>query len=274
VNHPALIVVDVRWSPRGSTNVATREFEEGHVPGATFVDLDRDLSGRPFIDGPGRHPLPTPQAFADVMAKRGIDDEIYVVAYDDDRGSVAARLWWMLWITGHQVALLDGGLEAWRAGGGDVETGPARPKERALFTPVAWPTDRVVTASAVETTLRGRAAPVIDARAAERYRGEVEPYDRVAGHVPGAVSIPWMSLQDENGMFLPAEDLRRRFEEAGVTGDATIAYCGSGVTSCLELFAIRHAGFGDARLYEGSWSDWSHDGSRPVATGEEPGELA
>ncbi|MGZ4150360.1 MAG: sulfurtransferase, partial [Actinomycetota bacterium] len=202
------------------------------------------------------------------MASIGVDDEMIVIAYDDVRGSVAARLWWMLWITGHQVALLDGGLEAWVRDGGVPERGPARPRERALFTPVPWPTDRIVAAGAVESTIRAGTAPVLDARVAERYRGEVEPYDPVAGHVPGARSAPWVDNQDADGRFLPPEVLRERYGALGVTNDAAIAYCGSGVTSCLDLFAINLAGFGDARLYEGSWSDWVHAGDRPVATGE------
>jgi thiosulfate/3-mercaptopyruvate sulfurtransferase len=270
LTHPGVVIVDARWSPRGGAAVARREFEDGHVPGAAFLDLDRDLSAKPFRDGPGRHPLPTPDAFAETMAAIGVDDEMIVIAYDDVRGSVAARLWWMLWITGHQAALLDGGLEGWLAEGGITERGPARQRERAIFTPVPWPTDRIATAGAVESTIRAGTAPVLDARAPERYRGETEPYDPVAGHVPGARSAPWADNLGEDGRFLPVDALRERYAGLGVTNDAAIAYCGSGTTSCLDLFAMNLAGFGDARLYEGSWSDWVHEGARPVATGEDP----
>jgi thiosulfate/3-mercaptopyruvate sulfurtransferase len=270
IRKPGVTIVDVRWSARGGPNVARREFEDGHIPGAAFVDVDRDLSTKPFAGGPGRHPLPTAEAFADLMATLGVDDEMFVVAYDDVRGSVAARLWWMLWITGHQVALLNGGLDAWIEGGGVVERGPANRRPKALFSPVPWPKDRIVSADAVALTLRAGTAPVLDARVEERYRGETEPIDPVAGHIPGALSASWTGNLDERGRFLSAEALRERYEGLGVSGDAAIAYCGSGVTACHDLFAIHRAGFGDARLYEGSWSDWIQDRARPVATGREP----
>jgi thiosulfate/3-mercaptopyruvate sulfurtransferase len=273
VRHPGVRVVDVRWSAKGGSVVARRDFEDGHIPGAAFLDVDRQLSGRSFVDGPGRHPLPTPERFAQTMAGLGVDDEMLVVAYDDVRGTVAARLWWMLWVTGHDAVLLDGGLEAWRAGQGAVETGPPAPRDAASFSVVPWPADRIASASAVESTIRVGSAPVLDARVEERYRGEVEPLDPVAGHIPGARSAPWTGNLDADGRFLSPEALRERYAALGVTGDAAIASCGSGVTSCHDIFAMRRAGFGDGRLYEGSWSDWVHDGTRPVATGDAPGAL-
>lgn len=271
LKHPGVAIVDVRWSPRGSYAVSKREFEDGHIPGAAFLDIDRDLSGKPFVDGPGRHPLPDPDAFAAKMATLGIDDEMVIVAYDDVRNSVAARLWWMLWVTGHKVALLDGGLQAWRDQGGAIESGAMTPRDRVMFGSVPWPPDRIAPASAVESTLRAGSAPVLDVRAAERYRGETEPYDPVAGHIPGARSAPWTDNLTEDGTFRSREELRQRFGALGVTGDAAISHCGSGINACHTLFAIHLAGFGDARLYEGSWSDWVHDAGRPVATGAEPG---
>jgi thiosulfate/3-mercaptopyruvate sulfurtransferase len=267
LKHPGVAIVDVRWSPKGGITATRREFEDGHIPGAGFMDVDRELAGRPFADGPGRHPLPDPEVFAEKIATMGIDDEMFVVAYDDQRGSLAARLWWMLWVTGHQVSLLDGGLEAWTREGGSLEWGPAKPKDRALFTAVPWPMDRIVTASAVESTVRSGSAAVLDARVNERYRGDVEPHDPVAGHIPGARSAPWDMNLDADGMFLEPDVLRARYEALGVTGDAAISYCGSGVTACHDLFALRYAGFGDARLFEGSWSEWVRDPERPVATG-------
>lgn len=269
LKHPGVRIVDLRWSPRGGTTVTQRAFGDGHVPGAAFLDLDRDVAARPFREGPGRHPLPTPEAFAATMSSIGVDDEMYVVVYDDVQGSVAARLWWMLWITGHEAALLDGGLQGWIDDGGALEHGPDKPRDPAMFTPVPWPADRIATAGAVESTLRAGVAPVLDARAVERYRGETEPYDPVAGHVPGARSADWRGNVDAQGRFLSREQLRARYEALGVHGDDAIAYCGSGVTSCHDLFAIALAGFGDARLYEGSWSDWVSEG-RPVATGPDP----
>ncbi len=270
IKHPGVVVVDVRWAPRGGTTVSKREFEDGHIPGAGFLDVDRDLAGKPFVDGPGRHPLPDPDAFALKMAALGIDDDMVVVTYDPVGGSVAARLWWMLWVTGHQVALLDGGIQAWRTQGGALESGEMKPRERSLFTSVPWPTDRIATSGAVESTIRAGAAPVLDARVGERYRGEKEPIDPVAGHIPGARSAPWTDNLNEDGTFRSVEELRKRFAALGVTNDAAVAYCGSGVTSCHDLFAMNRAGFGDARLYEGSWSDWVRDETRPVALGDDP----
>jgi len=274
LRHPGVAVIDVRWSSTGGSVVARRTFEEeGHIPGAGFLDLDRDLSGKRFVDGPGRHPLPDADAFASTMADLGVDDEMGFVVYDDVQGSVAARLWWMLWITGHQVAVLDGGLQAWVGGGGMLERGPASERDTAIFRSVPWPRDRIVTADAVTLTLNAGVAPVLDVRAAERYRGEIEPFDPVAGHIPGAVSAPWTDTVDpKTGRFLTKDRLRAYFESKGVTGDATICQCGSGVTACHGLLALRLAGYGDARLYEGSWSDWTRDPSRPVATGPEPGD--
>ena len=264
-----LVVADVRWSPAGGTPAAEEAFARGHIPGAVFLDVDRDLAARPFVDGPGRHPLPTPEAFAATMRAAGIGESDLVVCTDDVRGSVAARLWWMLDATGRRAALLDGGAQAWA---GPLETGPARPRVPGPFEPRPWPADVVVNADAVATALR-EGTPVLDARAAERYRGDVEPIDPVAGHIPGARSAPWGdNLDPDTGRFRDVETLRARYERVGVHDAAdAIASCGSGVTTCHDLFAMRLAGLGDARLYEGSWSDWVHDASRPVATGADPG---
>jgi len=270
LKHPGVRIVDVRWSPKGGITATKRAFEDGHILGAGFMDVDRDLAGAAFVGGPGRHPLPDPEVFASKMAALGIDDEMFVVAYDDEQGSLAARLWWMLWVTGHQVALLDGGLQAWQREGGAIEHGVPKSRDAALFTPIPWPPDRIATAGAVESTVRSGVAPVLDARVGERYRGEVEPRDPVAGHIPGARSAPWDQNVDADGMFLPPEVLRAKYEALGVTNDAAIAYCGSGVTACHDIFAMRLAGFGDARLFEGSWSGWLRD-DRPVATGPDFG---
>ncbi len=266
---PSLQVVDVRWSPQGGIVAARRTFEEdGHIPGAIFVDLDRHLSATPAGDERGRHPLPEPEAFAASMAGLGVDERMDIVVVDDVQGSVAARLWWMLSVTGRSVAMLDGGLKTWIEEGRDLERGPGSQPARGTFHPAMWPVDRIVDADAVELTIRVGSAPVIDVRAAERFRGEVEPLDPVAGHIPGAVNAPWPgNLDPGTGRFLDPQELRRRYEALGVTGDAAIVHCGSGVTSCHSLLALRLAGFGDARLYEGSWSGWVSDPDRSVATG-------
>jgi thiosulfate/3-mercaptopyruvate sulfurtransferase len=262
----AVAIADVRWVRAGSAREA---FAAGHLPGAVLMDIDADLAAPPF-EGPGRHPLPTPEAFAVTMGRAGIADHTPVLVYDDVRGSVAARLWWMLDVLGHPVALLNGGLAAWD---GPLETGRGRKPSRVSFTPRPWPAQAVADAQDVAGALRSGDATVVDARAAERYRGEVEPIDPVPGHIPGARSAPWTQYLDPaTGLFLPMEELRAGFAAVGVR-DArrAIAQCGSGVTACHAILAMRLAGIGDARLYQGSWSDWVSDASRPVSTGPEPG---
>jgi thiosulfate/3-mercaptopyruvate sulfurtransferase len=262
-------VADVRWVPGGH---ASERFALGHLPGAVCVDVDGDLAAPPF-DGPGRHPLPMPDAFAASMARLGIGDDSVVIAYDDVGGWVAARLWWMLRVLGRPAALLDlPSVDAWTEAGGSLETGSAD-VATASFTPEPWPADRVVDADEVRNTLIQDSAVVIDARAVERYRGESEPIDPVPGHIPGAVSAEWAGNRHGDGRFLDAEALRRRYEGLGVREDGqAIASCGSGVTAAFALFAMERAGLGLGRLYEGSWSDWVSDTTRPVATGPEPGE--
>jgi thiosulfate/3-mercaptopyruvate sulfurtransferase len=255
-------VADVRWSPKGGGRQA---YEAGHIPGAVFVDVDSDLAG-PRSGDSGRHPLPTPDAFAGAMGRAGIVDDTVVVAYDDAGGSNAARLWWMLSVTGHAAAVLDGGLAAWP---GALEQGPGRTRRPARFSPRPWPSDRIVDAAQVDRLRRDASAVVLDARAAERYRGEVEPIDPVAGHIPGAHNAPWAdNLDPDTGRFLPPGELRRRYEAVGVDGTRTVvAYCGSGVTSCHDVLALEVAGLGQAKLYVGSWSGWITDPSRPMARG-------
>jgi thiosulfate/3-mercaptopyruvate sulfurtransferase len=266
---PGLAIADCRWVPGGSALAA---FEAGHIPGAVLLDADADLAAPPFSGGPGRHPLPTPRAFADTMGRAGIDDTTAVVAYDDAGGSYAARLWWMLDAIGHPfVSILDGALAGWQA---PLETGPGRPPVATTFTARPWPRDLVADADDVAKGLVEGSALVLDARAAERYRGEVEPIDPVAGHIPGAISAPWVdNLDPATGRFLDPEVLRSRYTALGVRDDRkAIAHCGSGLTACHDVFAIRLSGLGHARLYEGSWSGWVSDRSRPVAAGPEPGD--
>jgi thiosulfate/3-mercaptopyruvate sulfurtransferase len=262
-----VVVADTRWSATGGTAEAERAFEAGHIPGAAFFDVDRDLAGVPFVDGPGRHPLPKPGRFAARLAASGIAPGDRVVAYDDGIGSVAARLWWMLDGIGTRCALLDGGLAAWE---GPLETGPAAARSAAEADVRPWPEDRLVDADGVAEALRAGEV-VIDARVGERYRGETEPIDPVAGHIPGARSAPFPDVVGTDGRFRSSDELRERFRGVGVSDTMVpIAYCGSGVTASLDVFALKLAGLGEARLYEGSWSDWVYDPVRPVATGAEP----
>ena len=261
-------LVDVRWSPAEGTPGAIKSFEAGHIPGAVMLNIDRDLAADP-VAGPGRHPLPSPDVFAATIGAAGIGGDRPVIAYDDAGGSLAARLWWMLDATGRRCSLLDGGLAAWRRA---LEEGPARPRRPIRVEPRPWPPDRLADAQTVLDDLRTAAATVLDVRAPERYRGEVEPFDPVAGHIPGALSDPWTATLDAKGRFRSAAELRAHFASIGIEEHGgTIVHCGSGVTACHDLFALRLAGLGDARLYEGSWSDWVRDPSRPVTTGEAAG---
>jgi thiosulfate/3-mercaptopyruvate sulfurtransferase len=254
-----VVLADVRWYLDGRPGRA--EYERGHLPGAVFVDLDRTLTA-PATPEQGRHPLPDPEAFARAMGELGIGDDDTVVAYDDAGGVVAARLVWMLRVTGHDAALLDGGLAVWD---GDLETESAR-RPPAAFAAVPWPAERLASADDAAE----RANVVLDARTRERYLGLDDPVDARWGHVPGARSLPCRENVGADGRFLPVDDLRRRFEAAGV-GPSTpvVSYCGSGVNACHTLLALEHAGLGEGRLFPGSWSQWSADASRPVATGEE-----
>ncbi len=264
---PLLLVADVRWYSDGS---GRSRFEEGHIPGAVFVDVDTDLAS-PKTKGSGRHPLPSTEAFAEAMQRVGIGDEESVVAYDDAGGSNAARLWWMLSVTGHRAAVLDGGLQGWN---GPLESGPSRPPPaRGRFTARPWPRDRIVDAETVDRLRRDPRAVVLDARAPERYRGQTEPIDPVAGHIPGAGNAPWSENVDPaTGRFRSPEELREQYRARGVEeGREVVAYCGSGVTSCHDVLALELAGIRGAKLYVGSWSEWIAEPSRPVAEGPEPG---
>ncbi|HZQ29210.1 MAG TPA: sulfurtransferase [Acidimicrobiales bacterium] len=258
-----LVVADVRWYLDGRSG--REAYAGGHIPGAVFVDLDTALTAGAG-HGPGRHPLPAPGAFARAMEALGIGDGVTVVAYDDAGGSIAARLWWMLDVQDHAALVLDGGLAAW-PGPLVKEPSPGEsplPAPPAHFTARPWPAGTLADADAVAAAT----GAVLDARAPERYRGDVEPVDPRAGHVPGARNAPWAAnLDPATGRFLPAAALRARYDEFG---PVEIAYCGSGVTACHDLLALRLAGLPPARLYEGSWSDWSADPVRPLATGPNP----
>jgi thiosulfate/3-mercaptopyruvate sulfurtransferase len=266
LDDPAVRLADVRWF-LGEPDRGRAEFEAGHLPGAVFVDLDRDLAAP---EGPGRHPLPEPADFAARMAELGFGDDHWIVAYDDAGGAIAGRLWWMLDNLGHpRTSVLDGGLRAWRALGLPLTTeATARPRA-GLHLRSDW--TNVIDRD--ELTERLGEVVLLDARAGERYRGEVEPIDPAAGHIPTAVSAPAGTSLGEGGRFLSPEALRARFEALGAGPDAgrdVVTSCGSGVTACHVTLARRIAGLPDPILYAGSFSDWSRTG-QPVATGPEPG---
>ena len=261
-----VVVCDVRWYLDGRSGRAA--YESGHIPSAVFVDLDHDLSG-PAGGTAGRHPLPDPEAFAAAMSRLGIGDGTPVVAYDDSSGGTAARLVWMLRVLGEPAALLDGGLAAWS---GPLDHDSLVPSP-AAFTPRPWPAETIIDADALAAAIAQDEVVAVDARAGERYRGEIEPVDARAGHVPGAQNLPWASLVDpDTGRFRSGADLRARLAEVGVeAGRPVVAYCGSGVSACVDVLAVEIAGLPAARLFVTSWSGWSADPDRPVATGAEPG---
>ncbi len=257
------VILDVRWSlgdPHGLVH-----FKAGHLPGAVFVDLAADLAG-PHQPLQGRHPLPSAGAFQDAARRWGIRTGDRVVAYDDSGNLAAARLWWMLRDAGVHVHLLDGGLAAWRAAGLPLEMGTvlAEPGDILLGSGLMPVIDADATAG---FSMSGM---LLDARAGERYRGEVEPLDPRAGHIPGAVSAPTSENIGPDGLFLSASELRERFAEMGITEEASVAvYCGSGVTAAHQIAALEVAGI-SAALFPGSFSAWSSDPERLVATGPTP----
>lgn len=255
---PALRICDVRWY-LGKPGAGRAAYDAGHLPDAIFIDLDADLAG----EGAGRHPLPSPADFAERLGRLGIGNDHDVVAYDDQGGAIAARLWWMLDNLGHRsVAVLDGGLRAWTDAGGVLTTEPATHPPVDLSLATAW--SRVVDRSGLKERL-GEVV-LLDARAGERYRGEVEPVDPVPGHIPGARSAPTGGNLDREGRFRSPEALRERYGSLGCTESEVITSCGSGVTACHTALAMRIAGLPDPVLYPGSFSDWSRAGE-PVETG-------
>lgn len=261
-----VVVADVRWYLDGRSG--REAHEAGHIPGAVFVDLDAWLAA-PATREDGRHPLPDPAVFAMGLGALGIGDEDAVVAYDDAGGVIAARLVWMLRALGHDATLLDGGLDAWLAVHGEdaLETGPVATRPRSLSTR-AWPADRLAELDEVSRASAAEGPLLVDARAPERYRGDDEPVDARAGHIPGAVNLPTRDHLGPDGRHLDPELLRERFEAAGAGDREVIAYCGSGVTACHTLLALEHAGLPAGRLYAGSWSQYAGAARLPVATGE------
>jgi thiosulfate/3-mercaptopyruvate sulfurtransferase len=259
------VVLDVR----GALGVVdpVGDHERAHIPGSRYVDLETELSGA-HGPGLGRHPLPDPAVFAATATGWGIGPDTAVVASDDNGGLSAARLWWLLrWIGHDDVRVLDGGLAAWRSAGGAIEAGadgPATPSATPLV--ARGGAMRTVTADEI---LAGLSAVLVDARAAERYRGETEPVDPVAGHIPGAVNVPTAGNLGPDGTFLPRAELRARFAAVGIRegGPPVVAYCGSGVTAAHELIALEVAGLAaGSAMYAPSWSGWVSDPSRPVVT--------
>ncbi|MFC8244040.1 sulfurtransferase [Streptomyces chartreusis] len=262
------VLLDVRWqlslakTPGEPPFDGRKAYKSGHVPGAVYVDLDRELASAPGSHG--RHPLPDLAEFGTAMRRAGVSSGRPVVVYDGGQGWAAARAWWLLRWTGHSdVRVLDGGLPAWQ---GPLETTVPTPPE-GDFEPVPGATGLL---DADGAAALARSGVLLDARAGERYRGEVEPIDPVGGHIPGAVSAPTNENVAADGRFLPAEELAARFKSLGASEDTRVGvYCGSGVSAAHEALALAVAGI-PADLYVGSWSEWSSDPSRPVAVGPDP----
>lgn len=262
IGDDAVTIIDCRWY-LGEPDAGAAAYRASHIPGAIYCSLDTDLAGP---DGQGRHPLPTPDAFASTMERFGVSRARTVVVYDDRGGAVASRLWWMLTDQGHQnTFILDGGLPAWIEAGYGLTTEIDSPLPGSF---IARPWIGVIDRSGVAD--RAPSTALIDARSAERYVGDVEPMDPKAGHIPGALSMPLTDNLNEALQFLPPEALRDRFSDAGITDGAdVISQCGSGVTACHNIAAMEIAGLGRPLLYVGSWSDWSTS-DLPIATGSAP----
>jgi thiosulfate/3-mercaptopyruvate sulfurtransferase len=261
------IVFDTRFV-LSDADAGERAYAAGHIPGARYANLDKDLSA-PQATNSGRHPLPNPGTLAEKLGQWGVDKNKQVVIYDDACGAMAARLWWLMRWLGHEaVAVLDGGLHKWQDEGKPLTTITPNISSSHFFPEIS--DDMCVTADQVEAMLNNMSGQLIDARAAKRFRGEQEPLDKVAGHVPGAVNLPYAENINIDGKFKPAEILRDRYLNAlkDVKPTDVVHMCGSGVTACHNLLAMEHAGLSGSKLYAGSWSEWIMDNRRPVATGE------
>jgi thiosulfate/3-mercaptopyruvate sulfurtransferase len=278
LGNPRLAIVDCRFDLL-NPDAGRKAYLEAHIPGARYVDLNRDLSA-PVGAQTGRHPLPAPHTFAARMGQLGIGKHTQVVVYDDANGSFAARLWWMLRWLGHDaVAVLDGGFKAWIAADGELQSGEGAGQApldghahgHVEPLPLHPNPNAVITTADLEQALRNpkTGALLVDARGKERYAGEAEPIDAVAGHIPGAVNHPFTANLGADSRFLPAAELRRRWQEllAGRQPAQVIAMCGSGVTACHNLLSLEIAGLTGAKLYAGSWSEWIRDPQRPIVQG-------
>lgn len=266
LDDPSWTMFDCRFS-LADPAAGERAYRQGHIPAAHYAHLERDLSA-PVSAGTGRHPLPEREALCAKLSAWGVRDNGQVVAYDDAGGVFAARMWWLLrWLGHERTAVLDGGWRRWLEEKRPIATNEAQ-RQPTVFairpSSMTW-----MTSEEVQAALARRAVRLVDARAPERFRGEVEPIDLVAGHVPGALNHPFQDNLAPDGRFLPADELRRRFARrlGQVRPGQVVHMCGSGVTACHNLLAMEEAGLTGSRLYAGSWSEWIRDAKRPVATG-------
>ncbi|MCX7975972.1 MAG: sulfurtransferase [Bellilinea sp.] len=265
-NHPDWVVVDCRFDLT-NPEWGFKDYQQGHIPGSVYAHLDHDLSAAP-TPSTGRHPLPSPSDFARTLERLGISNHSQVIALDTTGGSFAARLWWLLkWLGHSSVAVLNGGWNAWKSAGYPVAQGiETRPHGAFIPHPQSG---MVVTTAEMLATLTDSSFKIIDARSPERYRGEFEPIDPVAGHIPGSINRFHEKNITRGGKLKPPEILRQEFEEIlkDTPPEQVIVYCGSGVTSCHHLLAMEYAGIQGAKLYAGSWSEWIRDPNRPIELG-------
>jgi thiosulfate/3-mercaptopyruvate sulfurtransferase len=259
-----VVVVDCRFD-LNDTGKGRRLFEQGHIPGASYAHLDHDLSS-PVTASTGRHPLPDTPAFAGFLSRIAWTDNHLLVAYDEGSSAFAVRLWWLMRYFGKSAAVLDGGIAAWKAAGLELETG-IKPTEPAPLPALAADEGMTALTDALVHGLDG--GMLIDARASERFSGDVEPLDTRAGHIPGAINRPFGSNLRLNGRFRAPDELRADFERllGSIPAEEIVHSCGSGVTACHNLFAMELAGFHGSKLYPGSWSEWILDPDRPIETG-------
>jgi thiosulfate/3-mercaptopyruvate sulfurtransferase len=263
---PQVIVVDCRHALADFT-LGRRLYDESHIPGAFFADVEEDLAGRKTGSN-GRHPLPDPETFARFLGELGVDDASQVVAYDAGADMFAPRLWFLCrWIGHDAVAVLDGGFTAWVGLGYPTTAAPSEPRREGRLTVHLHP-ELLVDAGYVRAHLGDPAVQVLDGRASDRFAGETEPIDPVAGHIPGAANRWFKANFDAAGKFKSPEELRAELARAGIDPARTIHQCGSGLSSAASYLAMEHAGLEGSRIYNGSWSEWVADPTRPVATGE------
>jgi len=267
LNNSEWLILDVRHD-LADHQAGRRAYEQGHIPGAVFLDHELDLAA-PKTGLNGRHPLPSRQELAQLLQKNGLRDGMQVVVYDAQGSLFASHMWWMLRWLGHpQVAILDGGWQVWQQLDGAEESGPAKPVPAAAKLNV--PEQAAMPTVQTEQVLKNLSKPiftVLDARAAERYRGDVEPMDPVAGHIPDALNRSHLNNLGEQGRFKPADQLRQEFQDllGAISAEMVVHQCGSGITACHNLFAMELAGLSGSSIYPGSWSEWVSDASRPVA---------
>lgn len=265
LDRPEIVILDCRFE-LGAPDAGAAAFAQGHIPGAQYAHLERDLSG-PADTTTGRHPLPDPERLALTFGRWGINANVQVIAYDAGPGAYAARAWWLLRWLGHEaVAVLNGGFAAWQAAGFAIET-VARRRDARLYVPQLR-AERAIDTQEILQHLPRKDLDIVDARGADRFAGRNETIDPVAGHVPGARNRPFTANLGADGRFLPTAALREQWDAllAGRPVSTLVSMCGSGVTACHNLLALEHAGLQGARLYAGSWSEWVRDPSRPVAT--------